>query len=358
MNATRTVSTMVAVVVREHGGPDVLQLAEIPRPVLRADEVLVEVGACSINHLDIWVREGRRGHHDLGIKLPRVLGADVAGLVSEVGGGHPASTPAIGTAVVVCPGRGCGTCGMCIRARENACSEYDTLGVDRDGGYAQFVVVPAEDVLPMPEHLDFIEAACLPLAYMTAWHMLVSKARLRPGETVLVNAAASGVGSAAVQIASGLGGRVIATASTPEKLQKAREMGATDVIQYGANVMWPEVLRLTGGRGADIIVDSVGSDVFEQSLRSAAMGARVVNCGATAGEDVSVDLHAVRARRLELYFSVMGARSDLCESLDFVRRGRLRPLVNRTFPLANAQAAHRTLDDRTTWGKVVLQPGR
>lgn len=335
-----------------------LRLEEVPLPVLRAGEVLVEIRACSINHLDVWVREGRRGHHDLGIKLPRVLGSDVAGLVCDVGAGHPASAPAIGTAVVVCPGRGCGTCGMCIRARENACSDYDTLGVDRDGGYAQFVAVSAEDVFPMPEHLDFVEAACLPLAYMTAWHMLVSKGRLRPGETVLVNAAASGVGSAAVQIASGIGGRVIATASTPEKLQKAREMGATDVIQYGAKLMWPEeVLRLTGGRGVDIVVNSVGSDVFEQSLRATAIGARVVNCGATAGEDVSVDLHAVRARRLELYFSVMGSRSDLCESLDFVRSGRRRPLVNRILPLANAQAAHRTLDDRTTWGKVVLQPG-
>ncbi len=346
---------MVAALARAHGGPDVLELVEIPVPTLRPREVLVEIRACSINHLDVWVREGRRGHHDLDIKLPRVLGSDVAGIVRELGPGDGLPALAVGQPVVVCPARGCGTCAMCIRGRENACSDYDTLGVDRDGGYAQFVAVSIEDILPMPEHLVFLEAACLPLAYMTAWHMLVSKARLRPGETVLVNAGASGVGSASVQIASCLGARVIATASTPEKLQKARDMGAEEVIQYGADPMWPEVLRRSGGRGVDVVVDSVGGDVFEQSLRCAAMGGRIVNCGATAGEDVALDLHAVRARRLELLFSVMGSRSDLCECLDFVSARKLRPLVNRTLPLAGVQAAHRALSDRSTWGKVVLQ---
>jgi NADPH:quinone reductase-like Zn-dependent oxidoreductase len=349
-------STMMAVLARVHGGPDVLEPVEVPVPSPGPREALVEIRACSINHLDIWVREGRRGHHDLEIKLPRVLGSDVAGIVRELGPGDGLPAVAVGQHVLVCPARGCGRCAMCIRGRENSCGHYDTLGVDRDGGYAQFVTVSIEDIVPKPEHLDFVEAACLPLAYMTAWHMLVGKGRLRPGETVLVNAGASGVGSAAVQIASGLGARVIATASTPEKLQKARDMGAAEVIRYDANPMWPEVARITGGSGVDVVVDSVGGDVFEQSLRCAAMGGRVVNCGATAGEDVALDLHAVRAKRLELLFSVMGSRSDLYESLDFVSSRTLRPLVNRALPLTDAVAAHRALSERGTWGKVVLQP--
>ncbi len=352
--AVSATGTMAAVVVRRHGGPDVLELTRIRLPRPSAGEALIEIRACGINHQDIWAREGQRGRQDMALTLPRVLGSDIAGIVREVGESYPPSAPPIGAAVVTIPARGCGRCGMCIRGRENACSQYSTLGIHRDGGYAEFVVVPAEDIIPMPEHLDFVEAACLPLAYMTAWHMLVSKAHVRPGETVLINAAASGVGSAAVQVASGLGARVIAAASSSEKLEKARQMGADEAVQYAPNVMWPEVMRLTDGRGVDIVVDSVGSNIFEQSLRAAAMGGRIVNCGATAGEDVHLDLHAVRGRRLELYFSVMGSRADLYESLDFVRRGRRRPLINRTIQLAHAQEAYRAMAERAMWGKVVL----
>lgn len=349
---TRTSKTMRAVVFHEHGGPDVLRLEERPRPKPRADEVLIEVKACALNHLDVWVRKGIPG---MSFELPHILGNDIAGVVAETG--ELVENVEAGDRVLLAPGVSCGHCAQCLAGDDNLCPEYNILGHGPHGGYAEYVVAPARNAHPIPLGLSFEQAAAIPLTFLTAWHMLVGRARIKAGETALVLAAGSGVGSAAIQVAKLHGARVIATASTEEKLRKARELGADDTVNYVESADFHKVVkRLTSGRGAEVVVEHVGAATWEKSMASLARNGRLVTCGATTGYDVRVDVRHLFYKHLALLGSFMGRHDELVELLQFFETGRLKPVVDRVLPLERAAEAHRLMEDREQFGKLVLTP--
>src|SRR2546430_12911949 len=276
---------MKAVIFERHGGPEVLKLTEVADPQIKANEVLVEVRACALNHLDVWVRTGLPG---IKIPLPHILGNDVAGVVRVVG--ELVGWVKAGDEVRVQPGVSCGHCAECLAGRDNMCDEYDIIGYRRDGGYAELVAVPDVNVIPKPKNLSWPEAAALPLVTLTAWHMLVSRANVQPGEDVLVHAAGSGVGSLGIQIAKLRGARVITTASSDEKLAKALELGAGETINYTPDD-WPkQVKRLTNGRGVDVAFEHTGAATWHGSILSLKKGGRLVTCGGTSGLEAQTEL--------------------------------------------------------------------
>ncbi|HEU4593998.1 MAG TPA: zinc-binding dehydrogenase [Pyrinomonadaceae bacterium] len=341
---------MKAIIFDEHGGPEVLRYEERPEPKFKANEVLVEVRACALNHLDVWARKGLPG---IEIPLPHILGNDVAGVVREVGELVDWVKP--GAEVLLQPGVSCGHCRECLRGADSLCPQYDILGYRRDGGYAELVAAPAVNVIPKPEGLSWPEAAALPLVTVTAWHMLVARAGVQPGEDVLIHAAGSGVGSIGIQIARLRGARVIATAGSDEKLEKARALGADEVVNY-TRADWPkEVRRLTGGRGVDVVLEHTGAETWPGSILSLRKDGRLVTCGATSGYDARTDLRQVFYRHLNLLGSFMGSKAELLDALKFVERGLIRAVVDRTLPLAEARRAHELIEDRAQFGKLVLE---
>jgi NADPH:quinone reductase-like Zn-dependent oxidoreductase len=342
---------MRAVAFRQHGDEQVLELVELPEPAVGARDVLVQVKAVALNHLDRWVRQGWPG---LKLSLPHVLGSDIAGVVERVGAEVKDVEP--GTEVLVNPGLSCGHCERCLLGEDNLCRHYRIIGEHAPGGYAEYVSVPRQNLLPKPRALSFPEAACLPLTYLTAWTMLVRRAEVKPGETVLVHAAGSGVGSAAIQICKLLGAKVIATASTEEKLARARQLGADHTINYVEKDFLEEVKRLTQRRLVDVVFEHTGADTFEKSVACLPYGGRLVTCGATTGHEVKVDLRVLFYKRISLLGSTMGSKGDLFRILQLVEEGRLRPVLDRTLPLQEAAQAHRLLKDRAQFGNIVLIP--
>jgi len=343
---------MRAVIFEKHGGPEVLKFTEVSEPTIKANEVLVEVRACALNHLDVWVRNGLPG---IKIPLPHILGDDIAGVVREVG--ELVTWVNAGDEVMIQPGVSCGRCAECLAGRDNMCADYDIIGYRRDGGYAEFVAVPGINVIPKPRNLSWSEAAALPLVTLTAWHMLVARANVQPGEDVLVHAAGSGVGSLGIQIAKLRGARVITTASSEEKLAKARELGADETINY-TQTDWPkEVRRLTNGRGVDVVFEHTGAATWPGSILSLKKGGRLVTCGATSGFDAKTDLRHVFYRHLTILGSMMGSKADLLAAMKFIEAGEIRAVVDRTLPLAEARKAHELIEDRAQFGKVVLDIG-
>ncbi|MCA1612785.1 MAG: zinc-binding dehydrogenase [Acidobacteria bacterium] len=342
---------MKAIVFHEHGGPEVLRHEERPEPRIRAHEVLVEVRACALNHLDVWARGGLPG---IEIGLPHILGNDIAGVVREAGEIVDWVRP--GDEVMLQPGVSCGHCGECLRGRDNLCPAYDILGYRRDGGYAELVAAPAVNVIPKPGNLSWEEAAALPLVTVTAWHMLVTRAAVQPGEDVLIHAAGSGVGSIGIQIAKLRGARVIATAGSDEKLEKAKALGADETVNY-SHPDWPrEVRRLTSKRGVDVVFEHTGAETWPGSVSALAKNGRLVTCGATSGFDARTDLRQVFYRHLSLLGSFMGSKSELLDAMRFVERGAVRAVVDRVLPLAEARRAHELMQDRAQFGKLVLKP--
>jgi NADPH:quinone reductase-like Zn-dependent oxidoreductase len=340
-----------AVVFERHGGPEVLDYREdIPEPVPGHGQVRVRVRAASVNHLDIWTRKGL----PYAIEMPHILGNDVAGVIDGLGGG--VAHLAVGDAVMVAPGAGCGHCRACLDGDDNQCLAYDLFGLRRQGGYAEFLVAPARNVFPKPAHLTFEEAASMPLVFLTAWHMLVGRVGLKAGETVLVLAAGSGVGIAAVQIAKFLGATVIATASTDAKLERAKDLGADMTINYVTADFAAEARRLTGKRGVDVVVEHTGETTWEKSIAALARGGRLVTCGATSGFHGHTDLRALFAKHIAIYGSYMGRLAEFDEVLRHIRSGRLRPVVDRALPLSGARAAHEAMERREQFGKIVLVP--
>lgn len=343
---------MKAVTIREHGGPEVLRLEEIPDPAVGPGQVRVRVRACALNHLDLWMRRGLPG---LKLRFPHVLGADIAGEVESVGPG--VSGVEVGARTLVAPGVSCGVCRDCLAGRDNLCRSYKILGEGPHGGYAELVTIPAANLLPYPEALDFSRAAALPLTFQTAWQMLVDRARVQPGETVLVLAAGSGVGAAGVQIAKLMGATVIATASTVAKLEAATALGADHVVNHAEQDLLAEVRRITARRGVDVVFEHVGQATWETSILACAKGGRIVTCGATTGFEARTDLRHVFFRQLSILGSTMGSKAVLHTVLDHVRAGKLRPVVDRVLPLAEAADAHRGLEAREQFGKLVLSVG-
>jgi len=341
---------MKAIVFHQHGGPEVLKYADVPDPVLRANEVLVRVKACALNHLDLWVR---LGIHGVPIPLPHIPGSDVAGEIAQ--SGADVTTVRVGQKVVLAPGVTCGKCPACLAGQDNRCRNFTNLGYLIDGGCAEFVRVPEVNCMPYPENLSFEEAASIPLVFQTAWHMLMGRAELQPGEDVLILGAGSGVGSAAIQIAKFFGARVIATAGSDAKLQKGKELGADHLINHKSQKIREEVRRITGKRGVDVVFEHVGTATWDESFASLAPSGRLVTCGATTGFDARVDLRFLFSRQLSLLGSYMGTKSELLTVMKLVAEGRFKPVVDRVFPLAACAQAHAYLESGSQFGKVVLK---
>jgi NADPH:quinone reductase-like Zn-dependent oxidoreductase len=340
-----------AVVLREHGGPEVLRRERLPVEEPGPGDVRVAVRAVALNHLDLWVR---RGGPAFKLTWPHRLGADVSGVVDALGPG--VSDLEIGQRVVVSPGVSCGVCRQCLSGRDNLCRQYGILGEHRSGGYGQLLVVPRRNIAPYPGELPFPEAAAGLLTFLTAWQMLVDKAAVQPGETVLVQGAASGVGVAGVQIARLFGARVIATAGSDDKLARLRDLGAEATVNYRTTDFVAEVKKLTGRRGVDVVFEHVGGPTFEGSIRAVATGGRVVTCGATSGFKPDIDLRHIFFRQITVLGSTMGSKGALLQVLEHIAAGRLRPVVDRVMPLAEAADAHRLLESRAVFGKIVLEP--
>ncbi|MBI4511178.1 MAG: zinc-binding dehydrogenase [Deltaproteobacteria bacterium] len=332
---------MRAIALYEHGGIDKLVACELPTPEPGPGEVLVRVEAVALNHLDLWVRKGIPG---LKLTYPHLLGADIAGeLVSD------------GSKVIVSPVLSCMRCRDCLSGRDNLCRHFGLLGEHRSGGYAQYIAVPACNIVPRPTGMSAVDAAALPVTGLTAWQMLVKKAKVLPGETVLVIAAGSGVGVAAVQIAKLLGARVIATATSDAKLERARALGADETINTSTHDLVEGVKSLTGKRGADVIIEHVGKALWSQCILACATGGRIVTCGATTGFDAVTDLRHVFFRQLSILGSTMGSKGDLFDIVEQVKAGKIRPVIDRVLPLAEARKAHELLEGRQQFGKIVLE---
>ena len=338
---------MKAVRIHESGGPEVLKYEDVPDPELRKDHVLVRVRACALNHLDLWVRKGLPS-----VKLPHILGSDSAGEVAETG--EYITDVKLGTRVLLSPMLFCNHCEQCMNGRQNFCPQFAVLGNNAEGGNCELIAVPRVSVIPIPDSLDFISAASVPLVFLTAWHMLVGKAELKPSQTVLVLGAGSGVGSAAIQICKMLGATVITTAGDERKLAKARELGADYTIDHYKQKISEEVKRITSRRGVDIVLEHVGVATWPESLKSLKYGGTLVTCGATTGNDAALDLRVLFARQLSLFGTYMGSQGELLEVLKHVFAGKLKPVVDRTFPLAETRAAHEYLAHSEQFGKVVV----
>lgn len=342
---------MKAIAFSEHGGPDVLRYTEMPEPKLGPTDVLVRVRACALNHLDLWVRNGLPG---VQIPMPHIPGSDIAGEVAKVG--ELVKGVKVGQRVALAPGLSCNLCEQCLAGNDNLCRRYTIFGYLVDGGCAEYVRSPEVNVIPIPDHLEFNQAAAVPLVFLTAWHMLISRAKLQPGEEVLVLGAGSGIGSAAIQIAKLVGARVIATAGSDAKLKQAKELGADEVINHSKEDIAEEVRRLTNRRGVDVVFEHVGTATWEKSLASLAQAGRLVTCGATTGVDAKIDIRYLFTRQWSILGSYMGTRQELFQVMKLVGQGKLRAVVDRTLPLKEAAQAHALLEKRQQFGKIVLNP--
>jgi NADPH:quinone reductase-like Zn-dependent oxidoreductase len=340
---------MKAAVIHEFGGPEVLRYEDVPDPKPRKDQVLVRVKACALNHLDLWVRKGLPG-----VKLPHILGSDIAGEIVEVG--EYITDLQSGQRVLLAPMHFCNHCEQCVAGRQNMCREFTVLGNGVDGGNCDLIAAPAANVIPIPDSLGFNEAASVPLVFLTAFHMLTGRAAIRPGQTVLVLGANSGVGIAAIQIAKLFNATVITTAGDDRKAQKARELGADYVINHYQQKIGDEARKLTGKAGVDIVIEHVGTATWNESLKALKPGGTLVTCGATTGFDAHIDLRFLFSRQLALLGSYMGTMGELREVLQHVFAGRLKPVVDSTFPLREIRAAHEYLEKSQMFGKVVLNP--
>jgi len=341
---------MKAIVFDHYGTPEVLRYTDVPEPEPRFGEVLVAVHACALNHLDLWVRRGIPG---LQVPLPHIPGSDIAGVVERIGAG--VSKVKAGQKVLLAPGVTCGKCAACLAGRDNYCPQFTNLGYMIDGGCAQLVRCPEVNCFPYPENLSLEQAAAVPLVFQTAWHMLLTRAQLQPGEDVLILGAGSGVGSAAIQIAKFFGCRVIATAGNEAKLARAKELGADETINHKAQAIKDEVRRFTAKRGVDVVFEHVGAATWDDSLASLTRGGRLVTCGATTGFDAKIDLRFLFSRQLSILGSYMGTKCEFASVLKLIAAGRLKPVVDSTFPLVECRLAHEYLESGNQFGKVVLR---
>jgi NADPH:quinone reductase-like Zn-dependent oxidoreductase len=338
---------MKAQVLYRHGGPEVIESAELPDPTPGPGQVLLRVRAVALNHLDLWVR---RGLPNLTHEYPHQLGSDIAAEV--LGAGPGVAGVSVGQRVLVNPGLSCGACRACLLGEDNLCPRYRIIGENAQGGYCEQFVVPVQNLLPYPDGLSWEEAASIPLTFLTAWQMLVLKARVRPGETVLVLGAGSGVSVAAIQIAKLHGARVIATSTSEKKRERALALGADEAIPTEGFLA--EVKKRTDKRGVDVVVEHPGAATWEHSIKALVAGGRLVTCGATSGFDAKTDLRFVFFKQLQLLGSTMGPKGTLFDILHHVKSGALRPVVDIAMPLSEARAAHQRLESKEQFGKVVL----
>ncbi|MHB8481878.1 MAG: zinc-binding dehydrogenase [Nitrospiria bacterium] len=342
---------MKAVVLYQPGGFEKLTYTDFPLPGISADDVLVHVKGCAINHLDLWIRNGLTAYHTV---FPHILGSDISGIV-ETAGANVKDFPA-GTPVIVSPNFGCFKCPYCLSGKDNQCVDFKIVGASLPGGYAEFIKVPAQHLLKAPGNLSFEESAAFPLTFLTAWHMVVTKGELLPGQTILILGGGSGIGSAAIQISKLLGATIIATAGSPEKTGRAKESGADRVINHATENIHEKVRQITGGEGVDLVFEHVGPKTWKQSVASLKKGGRLVTCGSTTGPSVELDLRFIFSRHLSILGSSLGTRAELMTIVKLMEEKKLHPIVDRTFPLQEAAKAHELLESRKVFGKLVLIP--
>jgi NADPH:quinone reductase-like Zn-dependent oxidoreductase len=342
---------MRAAFIQGHGGPEVIQVGEQPTPEPGPGQVLVKVGACGVNWLDILIREARTPTN---IAFPRIMGSEVAGSVTALGSGVAGITE--GARVAVHPYLHCGACEFCLAGEESVCIRGDILGLMSNGGYAEYVTVPANSLVPLPESLSFVDAAAISLATLTAWHMLINRARLMPGEKVLVLGATSGVGSAAIQIAKLAGASVIATAGSDEKLELARDLGADEVVNHTDGDVREAVRGWTNRRGVDVVVEHVGEATFQTSVAALARTGRLVICGTTTGTNGLLNLWTLFAKQNEIIGSYGGNRAELSRVLELTAQGRIKPVLDSVMPLNEVARAQERLKAREHRGKIVIVP--
>lgn len=340
---------MKAVRFHEHGGPEVLVYEDAPDPRPGPSEALVRVRAASVNHLDLWIRQGIPSY---GTKLPHIGGNDLAGEIVEVGA--DVRDWQAGERVMAWPGLSCGTCDFCLRGDETLCRSFKILGAHVPGVFAELAAVPAANLFRIPDGVSFEEAASIPLVFVTAWHMLITRCAMKPGEDVLVLGAGSGVGTAAIQIARACGARVFAVAGSDWKLEKAGQLGSAFLINRTAQDFADVVRAETNGRGVDIVFEHVGAATFFSSLRSLARGGRLVTCGATTGPEAVFDLRPLFAKELNILGSMLGTRHDLAMLLKLVSQRTVHGVVDSVFPLENLQAAQEKVTKGDFFGKVVI----
>jgi NADPH:quinone reductase-like Zn-dependent oxidoreductase len=335
---------------REHGGPEKIEVEELPDPVPGPGMVRVRIKAAALNRLDIFVRNGIPG---VAPALPHVMGSDGAGVVESRGAGVAGLKD--GDEVVLNPGISCGGCEFCRRGEHSLCVSFRLIGEHLPGTFAQYVLVPAENLYPKPAGLSWEEAAAFPLTFLTAWRMLVTRARVRPGETLLIVGIGGGVATAALQIARLLGMTVFVTSGSPEKLARAKMLGAEAGIDHSKTDFAREIRMLTGKRGVDVVLDSVGKATWRKSIASAARGGRLVTCGATTGPDPQTDLARIFWNQLTVCGSTMGTHGEFAAMLKAVGEGKLKPVVDAVYPLPRVREAMEILEEKRQFGKIVLR---
>ncbi len=343
---------MQAVHVPVHGDPSVLKIVDLPRPSPAAGEVLVKVAAISVNHLDLWVRRGMPG---VKLPLPMIPGCDGTGEIVELGAGVRGL--AVGQKVLLEPGFSSGKSAHDLAGNDHLSDDYQIRGEHFDGLAREYVALEARFVMPLPAGCDLVRSAAIPLVFVTAWGLLVTRAKLQQGETVLVLGGASGVGSAATQIAREIGARVIASVGSEKKVELARSLGAHEVVRHD-QPDWPQAVRkLLGGRGADVVVEHVGPATWAGSMRALARNGRLVTCGGTSGPTVEVQLPHLFIKNQSLLGSTMGPKSAFPAIFARVASGVYKPVIDRILPLSKVREAHELLESRAVLGKIVLIPG-
>jgi NADPH:quinone reductase-like Zn-dependent oxidoreductase len=340
-----------AVRIHEFGGVEKLQYedAEQPRPT-SPYEVVVRLKAAALNHIDIWTRIGATG---IKLPMPHILGADGAGEVVELG--RQVKNLRIGDKVCLYPFSGCGECEFCLNGRDFMCIHIRSLGERLEGTYAEYVKSLAENCFPIPVGFSFEEAAAFPLVFITLWRMLITNARIKPGESVLIIGIGGGVASAALQVSKKIGARVIVTSSSDKKLELARRLGADHGVNHCKKDFAQEVKALTDNRGVDVVLDCVAGEVWQKSLATLTKGGRLVTCGATAGSPPCDDLNAIFSKHLKIYGSTLGSREEFRQVLSFMSASQIRPILDSVFGLRDAAAAQRYLEEAKQFGKVVLR---
>ncbi len=345
---------MKAVVFEKHGETDVLNLVNVPDPQPGPGEAIVKVKACALNYLDIWVRRGLPGNPS--IPMPHIGGCDVAGTVETVATGATGPFLEKGTPVLVASGISCGECEHCLHNRDPLCGKFNILGFQRQGGLAEKVAVPVRNLLPLSpsSRYPLADWAAFPLVFTTAWSMLRDKAKLQSGETVLIHAAGSGVGSAAIQVAKTLGAKVITTVGEDWKITEARKLGADEVVNYKKEAFEKKVKEWTQGKGVQVVFEHIGPEVFVSSLRCLAPGGRLVTCGATSGPEAILPLRALFSKNIAIFGNYMGGLGGLKEAVQWAQEGRLKPVVGKTFPLDKVREAQQCMENRDFFGKIVV----
>ena len=342
---------MKAVRIHEHGGVDKLRYEEAENPRISSpNEVIVKLRAASVNHIDIWVRLGATG---IAIPMPHILGGDGAGVICDVGGEVNNVKP--GDAVCLYLFSGCGQCEFCLSHRDFMCVYVRALGERLDGTYAEYVRLPAENCFPIPAGMSFAEAAAFPLVFVTVWRMLITHARLKPEETILIIGIGGGVAGAALQVAKKIGANVIVTSGSDEKLELAKKYGAAHTINHREKDFAQEVRALTENRGVDVVLDCVAGEVWQKSLAALARSGRLVTCGATAGGSPETDLTPIFTKHLQIFGSTLGSRDEFRQLLSFMAVAEIKPIIDQVFPLSEAAAAQRRMEEAKQFGKIVLQ---